>query len=215
VGTTGFHHARDVACRPPWIILEVGYARDRAPGEETSTAFLARLGPPVHVIDVDPEAVAHASSLDNVTAHLGRAEDVLRRWNSDDVLPPVGFAWLDGHDWPYAHAEAADPDVYVAQKAAYLARGQAYSRAASAASHLAVAVLLEPHLAPGSLVALDDTWALPSPLDDAPGPGWSGKGGTAVPHLLERGFTLLVAGDIHHGYVLLRRDGRPLLLNSE
>lgn len=206
MGTEGFRRAAlapwyDVDARNA-VIVEVGFQRARGPGEECSTEYLAGLGPEVHVIEVDPGRAAEARGLAGVTVHEGRAEDVLRSWKL-----PVGFAWLDGHDWPYAHAEAADPDVYREQRAEYRRRGQEYSRWASATSHLVIAQLLAPHVIQGGLLAFDDTWATPSVLDDSEGPGWNGKGCLAVPWLLGsgRGFTVVEEGDIHHGLVILRR----------
>lgn len=196
MGTQGYKVAADVAYPPGAVILEVGVERDS--DGEGSTTFLSKVGPPMHVIDVDPGQIDRACSIPNVLPHRGRAEDVLRTWTL-----PIGFAWLDGHDWPYEHAPEG---MWDAQRLEYEARGQAYSRQASLASHLSVAMLVEPHVIAGGIVACDDTWALPSVLDPTPGPGWNGKGGDAVPYLLERGFTVIDQGDIYHGRVVLRRD---------
>jgi len=228
VGTQAFRRALDVpwsSLPPGAVILEVGVERDTPLGEVGSTTFLAGVGPPLHAVDVDPAQYARAAALPNTTAHLGRAEDVLPRVlagvprdPATPTSPPLvlGFLWLDGHDWPYAHA----PDsTWDAQRAEYHARHQDYSRAASQLSHLVVAQLAEPFLPVGALVACDDTWELPSPLDDTPAPppaldgtptrGFNGKCGSAAPYLLDRGFTVVESGDIHHGFVLLRRDSRP------
>jgi hypothetical protein len=225
VGTTGYRLAEVVDYRPDDVIIEVGS------GE--STRYLATLGPPVVTIDADPARHADAAALPNVEAHLGRAEDVLRGWNR-----PVGFAWLDGHDWPYVGNPAA---YYADQRARYRAAGQPYSRDASRRSHLAIATLLAAHT---HVVAFDDTWrthpfrptaddgdacaesvppaTTPAPAlamneaidrstcgltanhphHDRPEYGWNGKGGTAVPYLVGRGFTVVEYG---LGTVVLRR----------
>lgn len=193
MGTTGYRRASDVDYPPNAVILEVGVERDS--DGDGSTTFLASVGPPVHVIDVDPTQVERARRIANVTVHSGLAEDVLVNWNL-----PIGFAWLDGHDWPYEHAPES---MWAAQEREYLAREQAYSREASRASHLAIARLIEPYVVNGGVVAFDDTWELPSVLDPTPPPGWNGKGGAAIPYLLERGFTVRESGDIYHGLVLL------------
>lgn len=197
MGTNGYEHAADVEYVPGTVILEVGVERDS--DGNGSTTFLSRVGPPVHVIDVDPGQVERARQLPNVTAYLGLAEVMLRDWTL-----PIGFAWLDGHDWPYEHAPEG---MWDAQEREYLARGQGYSRAMSLASHLTVAQLIEPYVVVGGIVAFDDTWELPSVLDPTPPPGFNGKGGMAVPYLLERGFTVEKTGDIYHGLTLLRRIG--------
>lgn len=195
MGTQGYKLAAEVEYESGSVIFEVGVERDS--DGDGSTTFLSRVGPPVHVVDVEPTQVERARQLANVTAYLGLAEDVLRNWNT-----PIGFAWLDGHDWPYEHAPAG---MWDAQEREYLARGQAYSREASRASHLTVAQLVEPHIPLGGMIILDDTWELPSVLDPTPAPGWNGKGGAAVPYLLDHGFTVTESGDIYHGFIALRR----------
>lgn len=195
MGTHAYQLAATVRYPDDAVILEVGVERDS--DGHGSTTFLAGVGPRVHVIDVDPGQVARAREIPNVTAHLGLAETVLRSW-----IAPIGFAWLDGHDWPYQHAPAG---MWDAQEREYHERDQAYSREASRESHLVVARLIAEHVVPGGLVVFDDTWALPSVLDPTPGPGWNGKGGAAVPYLLENGFELVVYGDIHYGHVVTRR----------
>lgn len=195
VGTTGFKRAAELRYESSSIILEVGVERDS--DGEGSTTFLSRVGPPVHVIDVERAQYERARRLPNVVAYLGLAEEMLRYWSL-----PIGFAWLDGHDWPYEHAPVG---MWDAQEREYVARGQAYSREASRASHLAIAQLVEPHVVRGGVVAFDDTWKLPSVLDPTPPPGWNGKGGAAIPYLLDRDFTVEESGDIYHGLVVLRK----------
>lgn len=195
MGTYAYQLARTVKYPEGAVILEVGVERD---SEGTgSTTFLADVGPLVYVIDADPEQFKRACMIPNVVPFLGLAEDVLRTWSA-----PIGFAWLDGHDWPYEHAPAG---MWDAQEREYHERHQAYSREASRASHLTVAQLIASHVVPGGLVVLDDTWALPSVLDPTPGPGWNGKGGAAVPYLLDNGFEVLTYGDIRYGHVVTRK----------
>lgn len=195
MGTYAYQLATAVKYPDEAVILEVGVERDS--DGAGSTTFLAGVGPRVHVIDVDPSQVERAREIPNVSAYLGSAEQVLRDWDT-----PIGFAWLDGHDWPYEHAPAG---MWTAQAREYHARNQAYSREASRESHLAVAQLIAPHVVSGGLVVFDDTWRLPSVLDPTPGPGWNGKGGTAVPYLLENGFEVLTYGGIHYGHVVTRK----------
>lgn len=195
MGTNGYELARDVDHPAGAVILEVGVERDAS--GEGSTTFLSRVGPPLHVIDVDLQQVERARALANVTVHHGLAEDVLRDWSL-----PVSFAWLDGHDWPYEHAPAGTWDQ---QEREYHARGQGYSREESALSHLRIAELIARWVVPGGVIALDDTWKLPSVLDPTPGEGWNGKGGRAVPYLVGEGFDVVKSGDIYHGLVVLSR----------
>jgi hypothetical protein len=229
LGTVGYRYADEVTYQPDEIILEVGSG--------SSTRFLAGLGPPVVTVDVDLQAFSQVVALPNVEAHHGRAENVLRGWNR-----PIGFAWLDGWDWPYA---GNPPGYYADQQAAYESREQEYSQEISLRSHLAVVQLIADH---ARVVAFDDTWrthayvpvdryhardacaelvppaTTPAPrlaMDqptyrpfcgleadhphhDDPDRGWNGKGGTAVPYLLERGFDVV---DYGLGLVVLERSG--------
>lgn len=222
MGTTGFTLADVVTYRPDEVILEVGSG--------DSTRFLAGLGPPVVTIDVERESYERAMMIPNVEAHLGYAEDVLRSWSR-----PIGFAWLDGYDWPYT---GNPPDYYVHQGYLYARRGYTLSQRESRRSHLNVSGLIADH---ARVIAFDDTWrthvylatndgcgesvppattsapalAMNEPIyrstcglekdhphHDDPDRGWNGKGGTAIPYLLERGFEVVEYG---LGLVVLRR----------
>lgn len=225
MGTTGYDRAGHVAYRTDEVILEVGSG--------ASTRYLATVGPTVFTVDVDPTAHDALSDLPNVETLCGRAEAVLRGWRR-----PIGFAWLDGHDWPYV---GNPPTYYVDQQDRYVRAGRPYSRDASRRSHLEIVRLIADH---ARVVAFDDTWrthAFRSPGDacvetvppaTVPAPplamdrpiyrstcglelghphhghprrGWDGKGGTAIPYLLGRGFEVAEYG---LGLAVLRRvDG--------
>ena len=130
----------------------------------------------------------------------GRAEDVLGRWGHPDVGAgqPIVFGWLDGHDWPY---DDLPQSLRVAQEADYERVGLPYSKDASRAAHRRVAQLIGGWVAAGGVVVFDDTWAQ--------GDGWDGKGGSAIPWLVDHGFDVTeVHPDTkawHDGYVALRR----------
>lgn len=222
MGTTGYRYADEVTYRPGEVILEVGSG--------DSTRFLAGLGPPVVTIDVDLGAFSKVAAIPNVEAHHGLAERVLLNWDR-----PIGFAWLDGYDWPYT---GNPPSYYDEQHYLYARRGYALSQHESRRSHLNVVGLIADHV---RVIAFDDTWrthafvptdnwcaervppattpapalAMDQSLDrlvcglevshphhDDPERGWNGKGGDAIPYLLERGFTVVEYG---LGLVILRR----------
>jgi len=186
VGSAGFYAAADQHYGPDEVILEVGAERT-----EGSTTFLAGLGVLVVVVDVDEAALARVGNLLNVQTLHGLAEQVLVGWQT-----PIRFAWLDGHDWPYDGRPEGHWDQ---QRAEYHARGQEYSKRASQASHGRIAELVAPAVAPGGVVAFDDTWRV------APST-WDGKGGLAVPYLLDLGFELVsCATDPEDAPVLLRK----------
>lgn len=135
MGTRGYERARDVTYRPDEVILEVGRG--------ASTLYLAGLGPLVVSVDVDADDVR----VPNVESRRGRAEYVLDGWDR-----PVGFAWLDGWDWPY---DGNPPEYYEEQRARYARNGQVYSQEASRRSHLRIAELIADR---ARVVAFDDTW---------------------------------------------------------
>lgn len=168
--------AYDIAQQSPLggerVILEVGSERG-----EGSTRYLASLGPPLYSIDVDADSYEEVSRYTNVVAVLGRAENVLADWNRISNGAPICFAWLDGHDWPYPNFA---PDWMREQ---YERRGQIFTQEASAESHELIASLIAHWIAPGGIIAIDDTWTTSE--------GYDGKGRTAVPLLLRNGFHLL------------------------
>lgn len=141
MGTNGYHYADTVIFRHGEVILEVGS------GDGTSTRHLATLGPRVVTIDVDRSSYDRVVSIPNVEAHLGYAEDVLVDW---DRL--IGFAWLDGHDWPYT---GNVDSYYEEQYCRYARRGDTLSQQESRRSHLDVTSLLADH---ARVIAFDDTW---------------------------------------------------------
>lgn len=183
MGSDGYRLAAESTCTDG-VILEVGSG--------VSTEYLATMGPLVITIDLEHQPMLGLPRCRYLT---GRAEELLTRWHEPGIGDGrrVCFAWLDGHDWPYDH-HVGEPWLE-AQRARYLARGQDYSKQASQASHLTIAELLAPWVAAGGAVAFDDTW-----ID---GDRWDGKGGTAVPYLLNQGFLLRRSGDIYYGLVLL------------
>lgn len=219
MGTNGYTKAAGMLYHPDECILEVGY------GE--STRFLAEIGPPV--VTIDPLA---EQWIRNTTALQGYAEDLLEGWTR-----PIGFAWLDGWDFPYTGVD------YPEQKAAYQARGQVYGQEQSRLSHLQIATLIAGH---ARVIAFDDTWrthpwssregtsrcgvrvppatypapalAMDHPLPGFvthcwleadhphhgfPKRGWDGKGGLAIPWLLNHGYTVSEYG---LGLVVLEKE---------
>lgn len=222
MGTRGYEHASRIKYLPGEMILEVGTG--------ASTTWLSRVGP--HVVTIDPTTVDGV--FENIEFHQGYAETFLNDWTW-----PIGFAWLDGHDWPYT----GNPAVYYeTQRQRYLDRGQIYSQEASRQSHLRIAQLIADH---ARVIAFDDTWAThywrswnnpecvaavppatqPAPAlamdkgidrdrnvcwlekdhphHDRPEIGWNGKGGDAIPYLIEHDFHVIEYG---LGLVILERN---------
>lgn len=182
------YHLAEQAPEVPGCFLEVGID----PGDgEGSTAYLAALaharGVPFLAVDVDPERCN--ALLDRKPAHpmrvyCGRGERFLAH-----ELPfldlAVAFAYLDNHDWTFdGHEQKA---WVVAQRERYAALRVPMGNADSQEAHCEQARALWPHLSPGGVILLDDTWRLPSGSFD-------GKGGRAIPYLLMRGAKLYAEG---------------------
>lgn len=222
MGTRGYEYASELTYQPTDVILEVGSG--------ASTVYLSKVGPLVVSID----AASDLPDISNVEPHRGYAEAILQNWDR-----PIGFAWLDGWDWPYS---GNPPSYYAAQQRSYEERGQEYSQRASLLSHLAIAEAIAPH---ARVVAFDDSWRTHRPVmqgglctesvppatppapalamdqavghltcrlsqdhphHDTPERGWSGKGGEAIPYLLDHGFRVLEYG---LGLVILERGSDP------
>jgi hypothetical protein len=223
MGTKGFLRAADIDYRSDEVILEVGSG--------DSTHSLAQVGPMVFTIDAWSEAFYQAGQIRNVIAVHGWAETALTDWNR-----PIGFAWLDGYDWPYT----GNPREYYAdQRDWYHRLGRTFSQEASRESHLRIVELISDHT---RVIAFDDTWrthwfqgggdldctlrvppatkpapalAMDQPYDrvicglekghphhDRPEVGWNGKGGDAIPYLIDHGFRVL---EYELGLVILER----------
>lgn len=217
MGTTGYERAAGITYRPGEVILEVGSGY--------STHVLAQVGPDVWTIDPNqhPWSTQGMFSPPHVHVVMGYAENVLRA--VDIMALPIGFAWLDGWDFPY------DGVDYTNQQREYEARGQSYSQEASRQSHLLIAQRIGDR---ARVIAFDDTWRthawtpggfsqcqMPVPPATMPAPrlamdqsldrdqclllqdhphhndperGWDGKGGEAVPWLLQNGYAVVEYG---------------------
>jgi hypothetical protein len=176
MGSRAYTLAAELDYEPGDVILEVGAERG-----EGSTEFLAGLGVTLVTIDVDPQRLSALPHRANVLKIRGQAEFELRDWKAM-VGEPIRFAWLDGHDWPY---DGIPMDEATAYERLYRSRGQVFSRAASALSHLRIVQAIAEFVPAGGRIAIDDTWyRWPEGADIQ---CW-GKGGTAVPWLLDHGF---------------------------
>ncbi len=147
-------------------IIEIGGERG-----EGSTSFFQRfadrLRVPFHTVDMVN------------TGYTGE------RWLRE-VFPgkreKVSFAYLDNFDWTF---ETFKRESWLLQQIAdYASAGIVMNNANSMAVHLEQTQLLEPFAAADCAVLFDDTWQTP----DGP---WTGKGGTAIPWLLSRGWRVL------------------------
>ena len=106
---------------------------------------------------------------------MGRGNLYLERFPGE-----VGAAYLDNFDWDWGN----HPEIIQEQAERYRELySLEMSHANSQKAHFDQATIIERKSADQCFVLFDDTYW--------DGTTWSGKGGTAVPYLLSKGFTLL------------------------
>ena len=160
-------------------LIEVGTTREKMPGQGSTVilaALATELGLPFITVDMDPanteQAQADLVPYPGARAVTARGEDFLATFNG-----PIVAVYLDAFDIQHGkHSE-----YRVERYRQFL--GVDITNEAASEMHLACVLALLPRLVPGGLVVIDDTW-----LEDG---GYAGKGGTAVPALLEHGFTIV------------------------
>jgi hypothetical protein len=175
---------------PSSVIVEIGSERG-----EGSTRFLAdyaaRHRLMFHTADIDPDVHAVAKRLAPCAWNTTGAE-MLRT-----ISGRIGVAYLDGFDWI---PDGLETEPWIAdQRARYHALGHEMTNENSRAEHLEEARLVAERAADRCAVICDDTWHNGS---------WDGKGGLAVPHLIQQGFEVVDVGERAEsslGYVVLRR----------
>lgn len=147
-------------------IVEIGGERG-----EGSTSYFQRFadrhGVPFHTVDMVNTGMTGEQWLREVFPKMGER---------------VSFAYLDNFDWTF---ESFKNEPWLLEQAAVYAKaGVVMNNDNSMAAHLEQTQLLEPFADKNCAILFDDTWRLP----DGP---WTGKGGTAVPWLLGRGWRVL------------------------
>lgn len=161
-------------------IVEIGCGRG-----EGSTDFYAGLVVGVkkfrhHAVDFDREpytvAQAYADQIENSFAYMMTGEEFLQ-----SVFPALNekvcYAYLDNFDWNYdTRTEQFE------QKNQYAKYGIVMNNENSQLAHLTQTQLLLPHCAKKCIIHLDDTYHTTK---------WEGKGGTAVPFLLEHNWKIV------------------------
>lgn len=171
-------------------IVEIGSSR-----EDGSTDFFAGLVYGIkdldfYTIDFDNDQFDHASSLSknikNMKAHCMLGEDFLT-----NIFPGLNkeicWAYLDNYDWNWFEENNEDlPDWIINQIQKYKDNNLEYSNKASQQSHLIQAQLVHKFAAKKCFIHFDDTWRQNQT--------YNGKGGTAVPWLLENNWKVVDTG---------------------
>lgn len=167
-------------------LVEIGAGRGEGSTDFFAGVAAARPDLIYHSVDFDPEAHKiinrYRQLIPNMRAHLLMGEQFLQ-----DVLIPSGekicWAYLDNFDWCY-HPGADQPMYVQRQINRYLEFGLAMNNQNSQLAHLTQAQLVTQIAADRCVIHFDDTrtWD---------GKTFDGKGGTAVPWLLDQGWRLL------------------------
>jgi len=156
------------------LMFEVGSERGGG-STELLAAWARECGAIFISVDIDPaQAIAGPTG---VIHAVSSAEEFTSALVPDCELR---FAYLDGFDWPYP-PEILDPGELRWYEQHYASLGLALTAVNSQASHLAVAREIHRVTYEGAVVVFDDTWKHEE---------WDGKGGTAVPFLLENGWVI-------------------------
>jgi hypothetical protein len=182
------------AARSDGFLIEVGTTREKIEGQG-STVELAKLARQLDLafvtVDMDPvntdQARVDLAQFRRAEAVTARGEDFLSEFDG-----PVVAAYLDAFDIQHGlHSQ------YRVDRYRELLDTEITNEAASEMHH-ACAEALIPNMVEGGLIVIDDTWR--------EGEVYVGKGATAVPLLLDRGFR--VVGSTRTAVGLQRGPGR-------
>ena len=169
-------------------VVEIGSERG-----EGSTAYfrdwVSVHGVDFHTVDVTDDAlrhfIDHNGGPGDIKFHITETGHAWCR----DVLPTLGkqisVLYLDNFDW-------IDPvnlqyQWLHDQIAAYAARGVVMNNENSQEEHRLQTLYCLPHMAPRSIIIIDDSWP-----DTTSPTGWGGKCGTAIPMMLDAGYQILI-----------------------
>ena len=166
----------------PLNLIEIGSTREEVPGQG-STAKLASFCQhhQIHFItvDMDPDNTERAHntlqainpSFEAVTA---KGEDYLQSYPHT-----IDFIFLDAYDFDHGNHSETRQQKYEQNL------GTRINDADCHAMHLSCAQTLTSKLTPWGLIGFDDVWYQEG--------NWAGKGTTAVPFLLNKGFTIIAS----------------------
>ena len=178
-------------------VLEVG--SDRFEGSTAHFNDVCRgINKPFYSVDVEPGANDRAKSIIGDKAYLMKGEDFIR-----NVVPTLNtkfsFVFLDNFDFLIKSFKWEWEDH---TKNVYDKLGMQLNNENSQSTHLEQTKLILPYLEEDGIIGFDDTWQKANGTFD-------GKGGTAVPWLIQNGFHVIEQGrvgeDIVGGYVVLTK----------
>ena len=167
-------------------IVEIGSTRGEGSTEYFSHFVGVNKQFKFYSIDFEEGAFGRAFKLPNVIAYCLKGEDFL-----NTVFPrseKICFAYLDNFDWIWKHTDY--DDCILEQKAIYRQYKLSMNNRNSQLSHLRQSVLVDKLAADKCVILFDDTFSDMVGEDQY----FSGKGGMAVPWLINNGWNL----DVEH-----------------
>jgi glycosyltransferase involved in cell wall biosynthesis len=185
-------------------VLEIGSDR-----HEGSTEYFNNICQKNNVdfysVDCEQGAYERAKSIVGTRAFKMKGEDFIKGLESDTTLIKFSFVFLDNFD--FFIPGVGDPKNLVDIENNYKLLNMLFNNEESQKTHLLQAQLIQPYMMDDAIIGFDDTWQKPDGTFD-------GKGGTAVPWLLQNGYTILDEGRIGDvivgGYVILSKMKVPI-----
>ena len=143
-----------------------------------------------HTVDINKNIYNRtkelAKKVPNMQSYCTSGEEFLKE-TFPSFNEKICYAYLDNFDWNSHEGTPRDewPDWMIQIEDEYKSRGVELTQENSAAAHLTQTMLIEPFVADKCLIQFDDTYG-------NAGEYFGGKGMTAVPHLINKGWNILV-----------------------
>lgn len=175
-------------------VIEIG-SRHQNKGSGSTNFFVeycTKKGAEFWTVDIDP-VVTQGCKAVTPNAICAKGEDFLASYSGK----PIVFVYFDNFDWTYAGVEHV-PKVRAQAERYRTVHHIERTNVNSQEAHLKQAEALLPHLHTTAYVLFDDTWKTEAG-------GYDGKGGSAIPFMLQNGFSIVSEGGIDNPHVLMRR----------
>jgi len=171
------------------VIVEIGGNRG-----EGSSAFLKdfakRHNMEMHTIDIAPIVFADMDLYNGIQTHTMDGAEFLKTFDKK-----IKFAYLDNYYWLFSFNLDALKSIYNINPKT--------NNDESRKAHLTQAIEVDKLADKPCFIMFDDTWKMPDGL-------WDGKGGTAIPYLLKKGWKILndppANGEDVDAYVFLKKE---------
>jgi|GEM_PF-156823 len=172
-------------------LIEIGSTRENLPGQESTlklAKFCNKYGIHFITVDMDPYNTDNAQKqLEKINkkyeAINAKGENFLKNYQNN-----IDFLFLDGYDFDHGKHSLYRQSRYKKNLGKKINNHECHKM------HLECAKNIIDKITNNGIISLDDTW-----IENGI---WKGKGATAVPYLLENGFSILTIG---YNSVLLQK----------